>query len=58
MLTLTLTSTLTPSQTLTLVVYSIQIAPDFQVLNKIDLPGVDPEHVRKEMEEIIGVDCS
>ncbi len=28
------------------------------VLNKIDLPGAEPERVRAEIEEIIGLDCS
>ncbi len=28
------------------------------VLNKIDLPGADPERVKREIEEIIGLDCS
>ena len=28
------------------------------VLNKIDLPGADPERVAGEIEEIIGLDCS
>ncbi|GLC35932.1 hypothetical protein PLESTB_000520700 [Pleodorina starrii] len=28
------------------------------VLNKIDLPGADPERVIREIEEIIGLDCS
>ncbi|MEA5462138.1 translation elongation factor 4 [Leptothoe sp. PORK10 BA2] len=28
------------------------------VLNKVDLPGADPERVRHEIEEIIGLDCS
>eukprot|EP01023_Acetabularia_acetabulum_P017778 TRINITY_DN18917_c0_g2_i1.p1 TRINITY_DN18917_c0_g2~~TRINITY_DN18917_c0_g2_i1.p1 ORF type:complete len:682 (-),score=102.31 TRINITY_DN18917_c0_g2_i1:218-2203(-) len=28
------------------------------VLNKIDLPGADPEQVIREIEEIIGLDCS
>lgn len=28
------------------------------VLNKIDLPGADPERVRREIEEVIGLDCS
>ncbi|PZO14283.1 MAG: elongation factor 4 [Leptolyngbya foveolarum] len=28
------------------------------VLNKVDLPGADPERVRKEIEEVIGLDCS
>ncbi|KAL2942805.1 Translation factor GUF1-like protein chloroplastic [Bienertia sinuspersici] len=29
-----------------------------QVLNKIDLPGADPDRVLKEIEEVIGLDCS
>ncbi|GLI58709.1 hypothetical protein VaNZ11_000460 [Volvox africanus] len=28
------------------------------VLNKIDLPGADPERVIREIEDIIGLDCS
>lgn len=28
------------------------------VLNKIDLPGADVERVKREIEEIIGLDCS
>eukprot|EP00195_Chlamydomonas_chlamydogama_P015474 CAMPEP_0202898806 /NCGR_PEP_ID=MMETSP1392-20130828/7226_1 /ASSEMBLY_ACC=CAM_ASM_000868 /TAXON_ID=225041 /ORGANISM="Chlamydomonas chlamydogama, Strain SAG 11-48b" /LENGTH=706 /DNA_ID=CAMNT_0049584833 /DNA_START=12 /DNA_END=2132 /DNA_ORIENTATION=- len=28
------------------------------VLNKIDLPGADPDRVIREIEEIIGLDCS
>lgn len=28
------------------------------VLNKVDLPGADPERVRAEIEEVIGLDCS
>ncbi|XP_057550202.1 translation factor GUF1 homolog, chloroplastic [Amaranthus tricolor] len=28
------------------------------VLNKIDLPGADPDRVAKEIEEVIGLDCS
>ena len=28
------------------------------VLNKVDLPGADPERVRQEIEEVIGLDCS
>mmetsp|Transcript_34185 Transcript_34185/g.133854 ORF Transcript_34185/g.133854 Transcript_34185/m.133854 type:complete len:324 (-) Transcript_34185:392-1363(-) len=28
------------------------------VLNKIDLPGAEPERVRREIEEVIGLDCS
>ena len=28
------------------------------VLNKIDLPAADPERVKKQIEEVIGLDCS
>ncbi len=28
------------------------------VLNKVDLPGADPERVKAEIEEVIGLDCS
>ena len=28
------------------------------VLNKIDLPGADPERISEEIEAIIGLDCS
>ena len=28
------------------------------VLNKIDLPGADPERVMREIEEVVGLDCS
>jgi GTP-binding protein LepA len=28
------------------------------VLNKIDLPGAEPERVRGEVEEVVGLDCS
>ena len=28
------------------------------VLNKVDLPGADPERVRQEIEEVVGLDCS
>ena len=28
------------------------------VLNKVDLPGADPERVRREIEEVVGLDCS
>lgn len=28
------------------------------VLNKIDLPGAEPDRVKQEIEEIIGLDCS
>lgn len=34
---------------------NLEIIP---VLNKIDLPGAEPERVRQEIEEIIGLDCS
>ncbi|KAF3549601.1 hypothetical protein DY000_02000394 [Brassica cretica] len=29
-----------------------------QVVNKIDLPGAEPEQVIREIEEVIGLDCS
>eukprot|EP00276_Gloeochaete_wittrockiana_P007052 CAMPEP_0184646126 /NCGR_PEP_ID=MMETSP0308-20130426/2764_1 /TAXON_ID=38269 /ORGANISM="Gloeochaete witrockiana, Strain SAG 46.84" /LENGTH=685 /DNA_ID=CAMNT_0027075827 /DNA_START=223 /DNA_END=2280 /DNA_ORIENTATION=+ len=35
--------------------HDLEIIP---VLNKIDLPGADPERVKAEIEEIIGLDCS
>ena len=28
------------------------------VINKIDLPSADPEKVKREIEEVIGIDCS
>ncbi|WP_346292005.1 translation elongation factor 4 [Sphaerothrix gracilis] len=28
------------------------------VLNKIDLPGADPERIKQEIEEVVGLDCS
>jgi elongation factor 4 len=28
------------------------------VLNKIDLPGAEPERIKQEIEDIIGLDCS
>ena len=34
---------------------NLEIIP---VLNKIDLPGADPERIKAEIEEIIGLDCS
>ncbi len=34
---------------------NLEIIP---VLNKIDLPGADPERIKKEIEAIIGLDCS
>jgi GTP-binding protein LepA len=35
--------------------HNLEIIP---VLNKIDLPGSEPERVKGEIEEIIGLDCS
>lgn len=35
--------------------HNLEIIP---VLNKIDLPGADPERIRAEIEEVIGLDCS
>ena len=35
--------------------HDLEIIP---VINKIDLPGADPEGVCKEIEEVIGLDCS
>lgn len=35
--------------------HNLEIVP---VINKIDLPGADPERVRKEIEDIIGIDAS
>jgi GTP-binding protein LepA len=34
---------------------NLEIIP---VLNKIDLPGADPERIRAEIEEVIGIDAS
>ncbi len=34
---------------------NLEIIP---VLNKIDLPGADPERVKAEIEEVVGLDCS
>ncbi len=34
---------------------NLEIIP---VLNKIDLPSADPERIRTEIEEVIGLDCS
>lgn len=34
---------------------NLEIIP---VLNKIDLPGAEPDRVKKEIEELIGLDCS
>ncbi|MBD2121454.1 translation elongation factor 4 [Trichocoleus sp. FACHB-262] len=35
--------------------HNLEIIP---VLNKIDLPGADPERVKQEIEEVVGLDCS
>ena len=35
--------------------HNLEIIP---VLNKIDLPGAEPERVKQEIEEIVGLDCS
>jgi GTP-binding protein LepA len=35
--------------------YDLEIIP---VLNKIDLPGAEPERIKQEIEDIIGLDCS
>ena len=34
---------------------NLEIIP---VINKIDLPNADPDRVKKEIEDIIGIDCS
>lgn len=35
--------------------HDLEIIP---VINKIDLPSAEPERVKKEIEEVIGLDCS
>ncbi|MBD0266668.1 translation elongation factor 4 [Pseudanabaena sp. FACHB-2040] len=35
--------------------HNLEVIP---VLNKIDLPGAEPERIKQEIEEIIGLDCS
>ncbi len=35
--------------------HNLEILP---VINKIDLPSAQPEHVKKEVEDVIGLDCS
>ncbi|MBD0333922.1 MAG: elongation factor 4 [Cyanobacteria bacterium Co-bin13] len=35
--------------------HNLEVIP---VLNKIDLPGADPDRIKQEIEEIIGLDCS
>ncbi|MDR1206284.1 MAG: translation elongation factor 4 [Peptococcaceae bacterium] len=35
--------------------HDLEIIP---VINKIDLPSADPERVKRELEEVIGIDCS
>src|ERR1700679_1266297 len=34
---------------------NLEIVP---VINKIDLPSAEPERIRQEVEEVIGMDCS
>ena len=34
---------------------NLEIIP---ILNKIDLPGADPDRVKGEVEEVVGIDCS
>ena len=34
---------------------NLEIIP---VINKVDLPSADPERVKKEIEDVIGLDCS
>ncbi|MEO1400243.1 MAG: translation elongation factor 4 [Cyanobacteria bacterium J06635_1] len=35
--------------------HDLEIIP---VLNKVDLPGADPDRVKQEIEDIVGLDCS
>ncbi|MBF2035187.1 MAG: elongation factor 4 [Leptolyngbyaceae cyanobacterium T60_A2020_046] len=35
--------------------HDLEVIP---VLNKIDLPGADPDRIKQEIEDIIGLDCS
>ncbi|HEY9907705.1 MAG TPA: translation elongation factor 4 [Thermosynechococcaceae cyanobacterium] len=35
--------------------HNLEIIP---VLNKIDLPGAEPDRIRQEVEEVVGLDCS
>ncbi|HEY9749363.1 MAG TPA: translation elongation factor 4 [Allocoleopsis sp.] len=35
--------------------HNLEIIP---VLNKIDLPGAEPDRVKQEIEEVVGLDCS
>ncbi|MHB1043189.1 MAG: translation elongation factor 4 [Eubacteriales bacterium] len=35
--------------------HNLEIIP---VINKVDLPGAEPEHVRREIEDVIGLDAS
>lgn len=35
--------------------HNLEIIP---VINKIDLPSAEPERVKKEIEDVIGIDCS
>ncbi|MFT5258880.1 MAG: GTP-binding protein LepA [Saprospiraceae bacterium] len=45
----------TVANTYTAVELGLEIIP---VINKIDLPSADPERVRKEIEDVIGIDAS
>jgi len=38
--------------------FHLTTSPPSQVLNKIDLPGADVDRVKREIEEVIGLDCS
>lgn len=35
--------------------HDLEIIP---VLNKIDLPGAEPDRIKQEIEDVIGLDCS
>ena len=37
------------------IAYDLEIIP---VINKIDLPAADPDKVKEEIENLIGIDCS
>jgi GTP-binding protein LepA len=45
----------TVANTYLAVEHNLEIIP---VINKIDLPGADPERVQQQIEESIGIDCS
>jgi len=47
------------AQTLANVYMALENDPEIiPVLNKIDLPGADPDRIKEEIEAIIGLDCS